>query len=314
MFDERMISMFESLKIPNTYWKNKSYEYQYWFRSLLQKIDSSLVFKNLPENWPQDYFLMCLWAFGYLAVFQSNRKFADPKTKTAFAVATVSQWDFYYQPVKALVSNPMFCKEFTIHEDCEILKLTPDCYWRGGCLDIIAWYAQRLAELTKAIDVGIQNAKTPMMGFAKDPATAQRLKALYDRIQSGEGLTLLLPDEVDSVDEMIPNKEPLFTWQNDLKNNYIVTELLQNMQCILNQFYMEIGLPTILDDKKAHTLNAEADFQSAQSQARIACWVQTLNESFEYINDHFGLELEVEYAQRNEDESLGSGRVPESDE
>lgn len=315
MFDDRMISIFESLKIPNTYWKNKSYEYQYWFRSLLQKIDSSLVFKNLPENWPQDYFLACLWAFGYLVIFNSNRKFADPKTKTAFAVGTVSQYDFYYQPVKALVSNPMYCKEFTIHEDCEILKLTPDCYWRGGCLDIIAWYAQRLAELTKAIDMGITNAKVPMFGYAKDLAAKQKLTALYDRIQGGESLALLLPDEQSpDNNEMIPNKDPFFTWQNDLKSNYIVTELLQNMQCILNQFYMEIGLPTILDDKKAHTLNAEADFQSAQSQARIACWVQTLNESFELINKKFGLNLEVEYAQRNEDDSLGSGTVSESDD
>lgn len=313
MFDERMINIFESLKIPNTYWKNKSYEYQYWFRSLLQKIDSALVFKGLPESWPQDYFLFCLWAFGYVAIFKSER-FGDEQSKAAFATATVSQYDFYYQPVKALVSNPLFVKEFTIHKDCEILKLTPDCYWKGGCLDIIAWYAQRLAELTKAIDMGVINAKVPMIGYPNDTAAAQRLKALYDKIQAGETLALLLPDETGlDTDEIIPPKEPFYTWQNELKNNYIVTELLQNMQCVLNQFYMEIGLPTILDDKKAHTLNAEADFQSAQSQARIACWVQTLNESFEKINPMFGLELEVEYAQRNEDETVGSGELSEQD-
>ena len=75
---------------------------------------------------------------------------------------------------------------------------------------------------------------------------------------------------------------------------------------------MEIGLPTILNDKKAHTLNAEADMQSAQSQARIACWVQTLNESFDQIERTFGLRLEVEYHANDEsvqNESDGSGAL-----
>ena len=307
------MSILEAMKIPNVYWKDQSREYKYWFRSLLQKIDSALVFKGLPEDWPQDFFLFCLWSLGYVAIFKSER-FGDKKTKTAFFPATVSQYDFYYQPVEALVSNPLFTKKFTIHKDCEILKLTPDCYWKGGCLDIIDWYASRLAELTKGIDMGLINAKVPLMGIPKNQAAAQQLKAIYDKVQAGEPL-VLFDDKSDKFDEVMPSKEPFFTWTNNFRETYIVPELLDNMQTIMNQFYMEIGLPVPdTQDKKAHLLQSECDFQSVQSQARLKTWITTLNESFEYINKMFNLNLEVEIDEKwTQDESLGSRTVSEPD-
>lgn len=310
--DPRMGSYFEALKIPNTYWKEKSATYQYFFRSLMQKIDSALVFKGLPESWPQDYFLFCLYALGYLCVFKSER-IGDPKTKVAFSPCTVRQYDFYYQPVKALVTNPLYTKDFTIHKDCEILKLCPDCYYRGGALDIISFYATKLAEVSKSIDMSIINSKLAYLAVAKDQASSNQLKAIYDKIEAGESC-IIYKDMQSEFDQVIPmDKEPFFLWANNLKANMITPDLLDAYQTILNDFYMEIGLPTILNDKKAHTLNAEADFQSAQSQSRIKTWVTTLNESFEYINKMFNLNLEVEYAAQEQNDSVRSGDVSSSD-
>ena len=87
------------------------------------------------------------------------------------------------------------------------------------------------------------------------------------------------------------------------------------MQEILNSFYMEIGLPVpSTDDKRAHLLQSEVDFQSVQSQARLKTWVTTLNESFEYINKMFNLNLEVQIDEkRTKDDSMGGGELSESD-
>ena len=304
MFDERYISILESMKIPNTYWKDRTVEYRYWFRSLLQKVDSSLVFKNLPKEWSQDFFLMCLWWLGFVGVFKNGR-YGDFETQLAFQPGWPSGYDFYYQPTKFQISNPLLTKEYTVHKDLEILKLTPDFC---GIIDIIDFYAQKLAELSKGIDMGLINAKMPMIMSANNQAQAASLKAVYDKVQAGETL-VIWKDETDHFDEVIPRKDPWETWTNDYKATYIVSELLENLQTILNSFYMEIGLPTILNDKKAHTLDAEADFQSAQSQARIACWVQTLNESFAQIEKTFGYRMEVEYhanEQPSQDDTDGS--------
>ena len=287
MFDERYIELLENMKVPNTYWKNKSIEYRYWFRSLLQKMDSALIFDGLPENWSQDFFLFCLWALGYVAVFDTAR------WGVAFQPCTLSGFDFYYQPTKAIVANPLYQKEFNIHKDCEILKLTPDF---RGVFDIVDYYATQLAEASKGINVGLINAKMPLVLTASNAAQAETLKKVYDKVQAGESL-VVWKDLTDQFSEVIPRKDPFEVWNQDYKQTYIVTNLLTDLQTVLDSFYMEIGLPVSTVDKKAHMLNAEANFNEAQSQARISCWVQTLDESFERINKMFGLNLSVQMAE-----------------
>ena len=77
MFDfllENSSDLFENMHIPNVYEKHDNVSYKYWFRSLLHKIDSSIVFKNLPEGWNNDFFMFCLWVRGYVLVFKTKRK------------------------------------------------------------------------------------------------------------------------------------------------------------------------------------------------------------------------------------------------
>ena len=298
MFDERQIELLENIKVPNTYWKDRSKEYKYWFRSLLQKIDSILVFKNLPENWSQDFFLLCLYFFGYLAVFQTER-FGDPKSNhIAFQPCTLQGFDFYYQPKIARVANPLYQKELKIHKDCEILKLTPDFM---GCWDILDHYATQLAELTKGVNIGLINAKMPLVLTASNASQAETLKKVYDKVQAGESL-VVWKDITQQFEEVIPRKDPFEVWNNDYKQTYIVTNLLEDLQTIMDQFYMEIGLPVTMVDKKAHMLNAEAEMQNDNAQARISCWITTLNESLELINKTFNVNIQVEKYQAEKEE------------
>lgn len=307
--DLYLAGVFERLAIPNTYFKNRTYEYRYWFRSLLHKLDSSLVFKGLPDDWPEDFFKIILWARGYLAIFKTERWGI-----TFQPVASLSGCDFFYQPQKVAIANPYYNKILDLHKNVELLKMTPDFC---GILDIVDFYATKLAELSKGIDMGLINAKMPMVLVANDESQSQTLKAVYDNVQNGESLVVWKDKLSDG--EIIPRKDPFQFWNQDFKQTYIVTELLDNLQQILDSFYMEIGLPTVLNDKKAHMLNQEADFQSAQSQARLACWVSNLEESFKKIERLFDLRLEVEYAQnnltenRNNPSQNGEGSKPRMD-
>lgn len=308
MFSEAFIETLGKIGVPSTYFDKKSYEYMYWFRSLLQKIDSAIVFKNLPDGWPQDFFLLCLWYFGFVAVFKPDKKILDSfgaefvvDNKAVFQPCTFSGYDFYYQPTKVLVANPLWnnSKELVIHKDCELLKLCPDF---NGCWDILDFYASQLAEVSKGIKMGLINAKFPLILTANNQAQSDTLKKVYDKVQAGESLVVWKDLTKQVEDEIIPSKDPFTAWNNDFKSTYLVTNLLEDMQTILNSFYMEIGLPTILNDKKAHTLDAEADFQSAQAQARLSCWITTLKESLALINEKFGLNIEVEkYEEVNDD-------------
>lgn len=311
-FSENQADLLNNMKIPSTYWEKKSEVYKYWFRSLLHKIDSSIVFKNLPKGFSNDFFMFCLWVRGYVLFFHTDRldlqKYGEDGT--VFQPCFVSGYDFYYQPVKATVSNPKmdFKYEFTLGEKAWLLKLTPDFM---GVLDILDYYASKLASISEAIDMSIINSKMGVIATASNEAQAATLKAIYDKIQRGE--TLIVYDDITtSSDEIIPRKEPFEIWIQELKKNYILTDQLADMQTILNSFYTEIGLPVAVE-KKERLVTSEADFAAAQSQARIACWIQTIEESLEVINNMFNLNIEVEYASQNDDLSGGERAQQEAD-
>ena len=296
MNEDLFKQMLDTLMVPSTYRKKFTLEYLYWFRSLLHKIDSSLIFKGIPDNWDNDFFMLCLWIRGYVAIFDTAR------WGISFQPCTVGgPFDFYYQPTVAQVTNPYYAKRLVIGKDCEMLKITPDAYWRGGILDIIDYYATKLAEISKGIDVGLINAKMPLIVSASNEAQQAMVKKIYDKVQQGESLVVW--NDSNSHDEIIPSKEPFEIWNNDFKSTYIVPQLLEDMQSLLDSFYMEIGLPVAdTEEKRAHLLQSEVDYTAAQSQARISCWVETINECLRKINNHFGLSMEVEYAQRESDD------------
>lgn len=304
MNEDLFQKMLDTLMVPDTYRKKFTLEYMYWFRSLLQKIDSAIVFKGIPESWDNDFFMLCLWVRGYVAVFDSARY------GISFQPCTVGgPFDFYYQPTIAQVTNPYYSKRLVIGKDCEMLKIVPDAYWRGGVLDIIDYYATKLAEISKGVDVGLINAKMPVIIAAQNDAQQKMVKKIYDKVQQGESLVVYYDSA--SSDEIIPSKEPFESWTNEYQKTYIVPQLLEDMQSLLNSFYEEIGIPVAdTEEKRAHLLQSEVDFTAAQSQARISCWVETINECLRKINEHFGLNMEVVYAKRESD-TEGDGEMDE---
>ena len=318
-FDENYTNLIEAMHIPSTYHSIKSVEYQFFFRSLMQKIDSSIIFKGLPKGFCDDLLHFCLWVRGYVVFFETNRKDLarygndHPGANVVFQPCFAGgPLDFYYQPTKAYVANPhlSYKNEFTLGKDGLLLKLTPDCFYRGGVIDILDFYARKLAELSKGIDMSIINSKFGFIATASNEAQAQTLKAVMDEMQAGNAL-VVYKDTLNSGDELIPRKEPFDTFVQELKKNYILTEQLQDFQTILNSFYTEIGLPVAIE-KKERIITSEADFASAQSQARISTWVTTLKEGLEDINKKFNLNIEVEYARTNDDIGNRSGTEPQN--
>ena len=309
-FSDENAKFLDSLKIPNVY-QNDSFEYRYWFRSLLHKIDSSIIFKNLPEGWNNDFFMFCLWVRGYVLIFKTKRKELQKfgENGIVFQPCYLSgKLDFYYQPGEAVVANPHLDlnNTFTLGKNAYLLKLTPDFL---GVLDIIHYYASKLASLSSAIDMSIENSRFGLIATASNEAQSMTLKAIYDKYQKGEAL-VVYDDLTKDSSEVMPRKEPFEIWIQELKKNYILTDQLADFQTILDSFYTEIGLP-VSAEKKERLITSEADFSVAQSQARISCWVETLKECLEVINKELNLNIEVEDASKNDNQDNRSGTESE---
>ena len=264
---------------------NKSY--MYWERSLFQRALSVIRIDGLPDEWDENvrnFLYWCLFRIGFVCCFNSN------KYGKAFQPCTLSGYDFYYQFTEAIVTNPTFKHTFTIHKDCEILKIAPDYM---GIWDIISRYARRLSALDPAIEMSIENSKYSNVWGARNKAGAKFLEKMVDKIQRGEpsvifDTSLLIPLDKVTKDDIVVNLS-----QKDIKNTYLGTQLLQDFATILNEFDTEIGIPTLPYQKKERMVTDEAESKQEDATSRSKIWVDTLNGCFESVNKMLGTNMKA---------------------
>lgn len=272
---------------PSTVKAYNNATYQYWERSLFQRACSTLEIE-LPDNFDsktRDFLYYCLFKFGYVAFFDS------PEFGLAFQPANISGYNFYYQPVKAIVSNPLIPtdkNEFIIGEDCELLKLTPDYM---STWDTISYFAEKLSTLDNAINMSLINNKFAFILGARNKQAAESLKKVLDLINKGEPAVIVdryLKD--DKADKDSPFQ---FLERSNLKQSYLTTDQLMDFQTILNNFDAEIGIPTVPYQKKERLVTSEADSRQIDSTSRSQVWFETLSRSAEDVNKMFNTNISV---------------------
>lgn len=297
------LNIVESTFIPSTVKVRNNRAYGFWERSLFQRACSTIIF-NVPETWEgniKDFLYWCLFRYGFVAVFRSD------KLGTVYNPCTLSGFDFYYQPTRAIIANPALPEslDLTIGKDCELIKLTPDYQ---GIWDIIGYYAGKLAELDTSVNVSILNSKYSWLVGAKNKAAAETMKKAFDSIQKGNPLTVVdakLPDDPASKDTPFQ-----FLDFGSLKENYILSDLLQDWQTLLNAFDAEVGIPTIPYQKKERMVVSEAESRVVDSTSRSVIWYDTLSNSIAEVNKMFPelqLSAELRYQDSFEDQEESEG-------
>lgn len=272
-------NLFDGTHTPSAI-KNDSVAYAFWNRALYQRLCSIIEF-NLPDNWnrARDFFEACLFGRGYVCVFN------DLKYGISFQPCTLYGYDFYYQPTQAIVTNPKLSKTFTIGEDCSLIKLTNDF---SGCADIIAYYSEKLATMDGALNMSIINSKFAYVFGAKNKAAARAIQQIFDRINRGES-TIVYDKELVAG---LGDEEPFeFIDRTGLKNSYLVTDLINDMQNIIKDFDNEIGIPTIPAEKKERMISDEVNGRNADTNARITLWNESLTNSINEVNKMFNLDI-----------------------
>lgn len=266
--------------------KPNSKSFDFWQRSLYQRLISVFDFE-FPANWSpetQDFFKFCIYTFGFVGVFESQN------FGLSFQPCTFKDRNFYYQPKSFIVSNPYFkgTKKYDIGKTGELLKLTSDYL---GVWDIINRYAEKLSSIDSSIDMSLLNTRIPYILMGRNKAAAEALKKTMDKVHRGEPAVVvdmkLLNDKTDK-DSPFQCFEP-----SSVASNYITTNLLSDLETILNSFDSEIGIPVVGYEKKERLTSTEAGMKKADSSARSNTWFTNLTSSIDTINTHFGSDLSV---------------------
>ena len=256
---------------------------RYYQRYLLQKAMS--VFEwELPEKWlkfrGKDYFLYCLYVFGFAAVVKTDKFGVIPQG------CTLGGFGVFYEPKWAVIANPLLkgILKPIIGKECELIKLQPDY---GGIMDIVYQYAEQMALASQAVSVNLINSKFSYVFAADNKAHAESFKKMYDDIASGNPATV--------VDKNLFNADGSCNWQlfmQNLKQQYIASDILSDMKKIEAEFDTRIGIPNANTDKRERLITDEVNANNAGTNALAAQWKTSIEESIDRVKNMFGEEAE----------------------
>lgn len=259
---------------------------RFWVRSLFDRMISRIEF-TVPENWRGDvyaFFKICLYCRGFVVISKND------DYGYFFQPCGLRGRDFYYQPTAAIISNPKMSKTVELHTEGELLRLTPDY---TGCMDIVIRYASELAQISSALDMAIHNSKMAYMLAGRNKAAINALKKMMDLIGQGNPAvyidSAILNDRTDK-DSPFQIIQPVA----NVKQSYIVTDLIKDMQTLVSDFDSEIGIQTIPYQKAERLTEFESKSKGNDANARLLVWTECLDNSLTQIRKLYP-DIELDY-------------------
>lgn len=262
----------------------------YWTRSLFQRmtalinINGAPAYPENPYTWDIDALKYQLFMLGFAVVFNSKTYGVVPQP------GTLSGYGLQYQPTHAVIATPyfQFDRPIIIGKECELIKLTPDY---TGIFDIVAKYATELREIDISLKSAARNTRLGYTMVADSDSSARTLKNVRQKIINGDDAIIdqkLIRKKKNDETEL-----PWYQFDRDIKQSYIVNDLLEARRTVLVDFYKEIGV-RMLDNKKERMITNEVNAQEAETFIRSEVWAETLKTSVEKVNDMFGTNLSIE--------------------
>lgn len=276
------ISLYNSQFSPSTVHCKNTYLQKYFRKYLLQKAIS--VFKwSLPEEWDEDYFKYVLYGIGYIAVLETR----------SFGVicqgGALGGYNLYYRPSYIIITNPLIKGTITanIGTDCAIIKLQPDY---SSIMDIIGYYADQMALAAEALGMNMVNVKTATVFGARDKAQAESFKKMYDDLGSGNPATFIDKKLLDDT-----GKPNWFPFVQNMREQYIASDILSDMRKIEAMFDTDIGIPNANTDKKERLVTDEINANNVETASKCELWLESIKKGITQANAMYGLSLSVDW-------------------
>ena len=269
---------------PSAIHTHNSGLFLYYGDYLFKKLLSVFKFDGLPDGWEENYFKAVLFGRGFISIFD------DPTYGIICQECSLADTiSLYRQPTRVLIASPFFKKSFQLRvgKSCEILKVQPDY---RSVLDLVGFYADLLAVSAETAGINLFNSKVSYVFFAENQAIAEAFKKMYDQMASGKPFTI--------VDKNLMSEDGMKSWDTFVQNvgqNYIVTQVLNDMKTIEDQFNTKIGIPNSNTQKRERLITSEVESNDVDTSALVNVWLDTMNADLKKINAKYGLNISVRY-------------------
>ena len=281
-FDYQTMNYYNSTRSPSTVHVKNSRLRRYFRKYLFQKAIS--VFKwTLPEEWDKDYFLYTLYGMGYNAVINTDQY------GTICQGGALGGYNLYYRPSYIIITNPLLRKSITatINKDCAIIKLQPDY---SSIMDLVGFYADQMALAAEAMGINFLNVKSGTVFGATNKQEAESYKKMYDNLSAGDPAVVIGKNLLDE-----QGKPSWFPFTQNIKESYVVSDILSDMRKIEAMFCTKIGIPNANQDKAERLITDEVNANNVETSVLCELWMEEIRKGLTKANEMFNINLGVEW-------------------
>lgn len=250
--------------------------FSYYYYKMMLIVRNLFEWENLPNN------MEARWIERYLFSDGKCIFYKDPSL--GFMVAGYGQngsVNCYDDPTLVDPIAPNYTyngKQLVNGDNCYVIRnndlMLPE-------FSVVRYYAYKLANIDRAIDVNIEAVKTPVLVTCTDK---QRLSLKQAINQRKDNEPVIYAD--NSFD-----KDMISTL--DLKPTPVFKDLQIQKHMILNEFFTDIGINNANMDKKERMVSTEVEANDEQVKACEDVMLRSRQEACKQINRIFGLNISV---------------------
>lgn len=283
-FDYFKINTYNGVRSPSEIHSNDNLLCGMITRYLLQRAMSVYEWK-LPDSIDERYFLYTLYAQGYLVVFN------EPRYGVIAQRCGFKDYNMYYQPQRVTISNTKFFKHTitrTLDEDAVLFTLEQDY---SSCVDLISFYAGMLSECWQALAMNLKNSHFSYLFGVENRQQAESMKAVFDRVARGDVAVFYDKGLHDKLD----NKLNYELFNNNLKQNLIVLDIIESIRSILHMFDTEFGICNSNTEKRERVTSFDVNSNNFETLSRPDLWLKRLQKNCDQVNNMFGVDMSVDW-------------------
>ena len=250
--------------------------FSHYYYKMMLIVRNLFEWEGLPNN------MEARWIERYLFSDGKCIFFKDPSM--GFMVAGYGQngsVNCYDDPtlVQPIAPNYVYNGDQLINgENCYVIRNNDLMLPEFG---VVRYYAYKLANIDRAIDVNIEAVKTPVLVTCTDK---QRLSLKNAINQRKDNEPVIYAD--NSFD-----KDMISTI--DLKPTPVFKDLQLQKHMIINEFFTDIGVNNANMDKKERMVSTEVEANDEQVKASEDVLLRSREEACKQINRIFGLNIKV---------------------
>lgn len=261
-------------------WRNRI-AVDHYYNQLLNLALSCFEWTNLPDEIDERYLELTLCSEGKIAYFND-----DVMGDIVMKYAENAQPNIYNNPTRIHVYSHTGYSRMLNYDEFEPIY---NNYSRTPIIFDLKWYAEKLAEIDRTIDINVMTQKTPVL-LKVDQNTKFSLTNMFQQYQGNT--PLIVADrslDMEGIQVMKLDAPFIAESLNDLKAS------------IMNEALTMLGIDNSNLNKKERLLTNEVVTNLGNVMAMRYTRLDARREAVERINRKFGTSIEVDYRQKMPD-------------